>query len=88
MHAGRTAWTAGPKWERNRPADRDGGRTDRYGNMFLVVRDVCPYGGEYQGGTVGHMGDREINQVRHIQHPERPKWGSGIGTSHNGAGTG
>ena len=61
---------------------------DRDRTYFLVVGDVRPYGGEYQGGTGGQTGDGETNQVRHVQNPERKKRGAGISTSRDGTGKG
>ena len=58
------------------------------GKYIPVVGDVRPYGGKYQVGTGGQTGDIETDQVRHVQHPERPKRGSGIVTSRDGAGSG
>ena len=58
------------------------------GEYFLVVGDVRPCGGACQGGTGGQMGDLETDQVRHVQHPEQTKQGSGISTSQGGAGMG
>ena len=55
------------------------------GKYFPVVGDLRPYGGTYQGGTVGQTGNGDTDQVRHVQHPERPKRGSGIVTSRDGA---
>ena len=57
------------------------------GKYIPVVGDVRPYGGAYQVWTGGQTGDIETDQVWHVQHPERPKRGSGIGTLRDGAGT-
>ena len=51
-----------------------GGQT-RMGKYIPVVGDVRPYGGAYQVWTGGQTGDIETDQVRHVQHPERPKRG-------------
>ena len=56
-----------------------GGQT-RMGKYFPVVGDLRPYRGTYQGGTGGQTGNRETDQVPPVQHPERPKRGSGIVT--------
>ena len=63
------------------------GRRMQTGGEILVGGYVRPYGGAYQGETGDQMGDRETDQVWHVQHPERPKRGSGIGTLRDGAGT-
>ena len=56
--------TAGPKWEGGRPAGRYNEKADGdVKKYFLVVGDVRPYGGTYQGGTGGQAGDGENGKV-------------------------
>ena len=52
----------------------------------MVVGNVRLYRGAHQGGKGSQTGYRKNGQVWHVQHPERPKQGSGIGTLQDGPG--